>query len=94
MRAKRPTLGESVAKRVTQRDLIDELQDGRRPTRRQGGAGLTFTASFTIPPSVDNVIHTMAVKSNVSRSEIVRSAVLRYAYDNGYLGIDNCEEQE
>jgi hypothetical protein len=82
----RPGLSDAVASRNTQRNVIAELKDGSRPARRQGGAGVTFTASFTLSGEVDEIIHDLAIQHNVSRSAIVRIAVLRYAFDQGLLG--------
>lgn len=83
---RRPTLGDAVASRSTQRDVIAEMKDGSRPSRRQGGRGVTFTASFTLSGEVDELIHELAIQQNVSRSAIVRIAILRYAFDQGFLG--------
>jgi hypothetical protein len=82
----RPGLNDAVASRTTQRNVIAELKDGSRPPRRQGGEGLTFTASFTLSGEVDEIIHELAIQKNVSRSAIVRVAILRYAFDQGLLG--------
>ena len=85
-RQRRLTLSDAVATRTTQRNVVAELKDGSRPVRRQGGKGVTFTASFTLSGEVDELIHDLAISQNVSRSAVVRIAVLRYAYDQGFLG--------
>ena len=82
----RESLSDAVAARSVQRNIVAELKDGSRPERRQGGKGVTFTASFTLSKDIDEVIHELAIANNVSRSAVVRIAVLRYAFDQGLIG--------
>ncbi len=68
-----------VRKRKTQVNILDHLARGGRSWIRRDHPGSTVLhVSFTLTEDLDQKIHAMAVKRNVSRSAIVRQALLHY----------------
>ena len=61
------------------------VKEGRTRRRQRTATGITFTTSFTLTKELDQLLHDMAINDGVSRSSVVRSAVLRYALDRGFV---------
>lgn len=61
------------------------VKEGRRRRRTRPERGITFTVSFTVTKELDQLIHDLAIDAGVSRSSVVRSAVLRYGRAKGFV---------
>lgn len=67
-----------VANRRTQADMLDHLARGRTKRRRDFPGSVVVHVAFTITPDLDQQIHDLAVKRDVSRSAVVRQALVHY----------------
>ena len=65
-----------VPKRRLQRNQVAILKTGEKRTRSQP-KGVTATLSFTAPVEIDDVIDKWAAHWNISRSAVIRQAILR-----------------
>lgn len=75
---RKPNCVGAIERRVTSRNLIEEMKSSKPPRRRtRPRSGDTFTTSFTINAMVDQAITDMAIEDGVSRSAIVRVAAIR-----------------
>lgn len=84
--SRRPLLREIASSRPIEGNPIMEVKTGSKRRRGQNGrAGITVSASFTICRQLDGLIHEMAIDQHVSRSAVIRQAVLHYALDRGYI---------
>lgn len=71
--------GDIVRRRNTQVNILDHIARGERTLRRKDHPGsVVIHVSFTLTPEMDQQIHTLAVKRNISRSAVVRQALLHY----------------
>ncbi len=71
--------GDIVRKRKTQVDVLDHIARGERSLKRKDSPGsVVIHVSFTLTPAIDQRIHDIAVKRNISRSAVVRQALLTY----------------
>lgn len=65
-----------VPRRKLQRNQVAVLKTGERRTRSQR-SGVTATMSFTAPIEIDEIIDRWAAHWNMSRSAVIRQAILR-----------------
>jgi len=65
-----------VPKRRLQRNQVALLKSRERRTRSQE-PGCTATLSFTAPTQIDDIIDKWASQWNISRSAVIRQAILR-----------------
>lgn len=65
-----------VPKRRQQRNQVAILKTGEKRTRSQK-EGVTATLSFTAPREIDTLIDKWAAEWNLSRSAVIRQAILR-----------------
>jgi hypothetical protein len=71
--------GDIVSKRKTQVDVLDHVARGEKSLKRKDYPGsVVVHVSFTLTPAMDQRIHSIAVKRNISRSAVVRQALLNY----------------
>ncbi len=89
---RRARLPDVVPARVITRDLVNEAKSaGRRlkgeyrhQTKRK--YGVTLTISFSGTPEIDQLIHTIAVADGLSRSAVIRQALLHYFLERECAG--------
>lgn len=67
-----------VAPRKTQVDVLQAMKEHRVRRDRKAPACLTIQCTFTLTPELDAEIHARAQAMNVSRSAVVRQALLHY----------------
>lgn len=60
-------------------DVVEKAKHGKAMLRRKITAVNVVSLSFTITPEVDAIVSELALHDNVSRSHIVRQAVIFYA---------------
>lgn len=63
-------------KRRLQRNQVAIMKTGEKRTRSQK-SGVTATLSFTAPIEIDEIIDRWAATWNMSRSAVIRQAILR-----------------
>lgn len=68
-----------VEARPTQVDIVEKLKHGQLRRRKEATAVNVISISFTITPEVDAIVSEFALNDNVSRSHVIRQAVLHYA---------------
>lgn len=81
-RSKRPTLRDVVKRRHQRADLTEILRYGRDPRKQVGRNGRTVTVSFTLTPEQDLVIDDLARRQGLTRSAVIRQAVLWYGWQH------------
>lgn len=48
--------------------------------------------SLRIPEKIDEILEEISERKGVSKSEIIRTAVLAFLHDTGYLSLEKSEE--
>lgn len=62
------------------------MKAGReRRNYRKRETGVTFTTSFTLTRPIDQMVHDIAMEDGISRSAVVRAALLSYGVKRGYV---------
>lgn len=76
----------SISSKRQDRPGLTKIKTGanRRGDTQRTRTGVTFTVSFTLTSEVDQLIHDMAIEQGVSRSSVVRSAILLHAMNKGF----------
>jgi len=67
-----------VAPRKTQVDVLQALREHRVRRDKKTPDCLTIQCTFTLTPELDAEIHARAQQMNISRSAVVRQALLVY----------------
>lgn len=72
-------VGDIVRKRKAQVNILDHLARGEKTLQRKAYPGsVVIHTSFMLTPELDQQVHDYALKRDVSRSAIVRQALLMY----------------
>lgn len=78
-RVRKPTLWKDlVIGRKTQLDMLQAARYERVRKRSRTERGCVLAVTFTMTLELDQMIHNAAMERNVSRSAVVRQALLHY----------------
>lgn len=70
---------DKVARRAAQVNVLREMKEQRVRSRdRRCPNSVVVQCTFTLTPELDAEIHAMAQQKNISRSAVVRQALLHY----------------